>query len=200
MATRDNLGRFVKGEHQSTATEIQPGEHLSEVTEFKPGQRPHNAIEHKPTIVCAECGRKFEVAPHLLKRIGTLRKKYCSKECANRGQAKSRPAWNKGKPYLALRGENHPNWRGGHINRNRLDHIEWKQMRQQVLERDGNQCVDCGRSAVKLDVHHLEPWRIYQKDCIDGLITLCKRCHALREHALFREYGTTMREAVTCPL
>lgn len=51
------------------------------------------AAKPKVEIICAECGERFYVVPARA-RAGA---KYCGKVCANLGQPKNRPAWNKGK-------------------------------------------------------------------------------------------------------
>lgn len=68
-------------------------------------------------------------------------------------------------------------------------HPNWKAKRQEILARDGHQCIICG-SSVELQVHHRQylfvkatqrfkaPW-----DYPDHLmITLCSSCHS-RGHA-----------------
>lgn len=55
---------------------------------------------------------------------------------------------------------------------------KWKKKREEVFERYGKQCVECG-STKNIQVHHL----IYRKGHhlweynIDELIPLCKKCH-----------------------
>ncbi|GAA4511689.1 hypothetical protein GCM10023173_04730 [Sphingobacterium thermophilum] len=68
----------------------------------------------------------------------------------------------------------------------------WIEKRKAILERDGNKCVICERSDVKLIVHHrqyhfnkrlqkhVDPWDYTD----DLLITLCESCHS-RGHRLY---------------
>ena len=55
---------------------------------------------------------------------------------------------------------------------------KWKEKREEVFERYGKQCVECG-STKNIQVHHL----IYRKGHhlweynVDELIPLCKKCH-----------------------
>lgn len=55
---------------------------------------------------------------------------------------------------------------------------KWKKKREEVFERYGKQCVECG-STKNIQVHHL----IYRKGHhlweynVDELIPLCKKCH-----------------------
>lgn len=54
----------------------------------------------------------------------------------------------------------------------------WKKKREEVFERYGKQCVECGKTN-NLQVHHL----VYRKNRhlweynVDELIPLCKKCH-----------------------
>jgi 5-methylcytosine-specific restriction endonuclease McrA len=64
--------------------------------------------------------------------------------------------------------------------------IEWKNKRQEILQRDNNKCRNCG-TGEDLQVHHrqyhfnselgrfVEPWE-YSNPL---LVTLCKKCHGL---------------------
>lgn len=82
--------------------------------------------------------------------------------------------WNKGKEYLAIRGEKHPNWKGGKSFEPYT--IEWRpQLKKQVKERDGMLCQLCFTSK-KLSVHHID----YNKaNCsLTNLITLCLGCNS----------------------
>jgi len=74
-----------------------------------------------------------------------------------------------------MRGENHPQWRGGKS-------FEkygkgWKQVRCDIRYRDNHQCQLCGKKEIKrhFDVHHID----YDKKNLDpnNLITLCNGCH-----------------------
>lgn len=55
---------------------------------------------------------------------------------------------------------------------------KWKKKREEVFERYGKQCVECG-STKNIQVHHL----IYRKGHhlleynVNELIPLCKKCH-----------------------
>lgn len=55
---------------------------------------------------------------------------------------------------------------------------QWKKKREEVFERYGKQCVECGRSD-NIQVHHLvyrKGRHIWEYD-VDELIPLCKKCH-----------------------
>jgi ATP-dependent DNA helicase RecQ len=49
-------------------------------------------------------------------------------------------------------------------------------LRMEVLDRDGNKCVECG-SGVDLNVHHVLPEKFGGKTIPSNLITLCRDCH-----------------------
>lgn len=59
----------------------------------------------------------------------------------------------------------------------------WSEQRQRALERDGHQCVICGRDDI-VDVHHIRPFREYgvenhkQANQLTNLVTLCRSHHS----------------------
>ncbi len=59
----------------------------------------------------------------------------------------------------------------------RLDPISYKNLRHQVLRRDGWRCQSCGTIS-NLEVHHQEFRSHSGGDSEDNLITLCAPCHA----------------------
>ena len=89
-----------------------------------------------------------------------------------------------GKPRLNLRGENHPNWKGGITPiktklRNSLEYEEW---RKKVFERDLYTCQDCGEIGNYLHADHIKSFSEYPKlrfDIHNGR-TLCVDCHFFR--------------------
>lgn len=64
---------------------------------------------------------------------------------------------------------------------------DWDRIRLAVLERDNQQCVNCGKSAVNapLHVHHKMPLRSFpsyqEANQLDNLVSLCPRCHQRAE-------------------
>ncbi len=58
----------------------------------------------------------------------------------------------------------------------RLDPESYRQLCQQVLERDAWRCQSCGRST-DLQVHHIHRRSRLGDDTESNLITLCARCH-----------------------
>ena len=63
----------------------------------------------------------------------------------------------------------------------------WNALRQQVMNRDGNQCQVCGTSGNgrPLHVHHIKPFRSFSSpesaNQLQNLITLCPTCHRQAE-------------------
>ena len=63
----------------------------------------------------------------------------------------------------------------------RLDRRQWARVRRQALEAAGWRCQGCGRAG-RLECHHVTPlWRDPGQDpyALEGLATLCRRCHIL---------------------
>lgn len=61
----------------------------------------------------------------------------------------------------------------------RTTHTNWRNVRDEILERDQYCCTQCG-SNDNLDVHHLIPRRKGGKDVPENLLTLCEKCHVER--------------------
>jgi predicted restriction endonuclease len=60
----------------------------------------------------------------------------------------------------------------------RLDRVSYRELRRQVLRRDGWRCQICGRGE-NLDVHHRKRRSALGHDSETNLITLCRECHQL---------------------
>lgn len=60
---------------------------------------------------------------------------------------------------------------------NRLD----ENIRKAVLLRDGCQCMECGKTNTRLEVHHIKPRRVNGSNTLGNLITLCHICHQKTE-------------------
>ena len=58
----------------------------------------------------------------------------------------------------------------------RLDPDSYSKLCQQVLERDGWRCQNCG-SPNDLQVHHICPRSSLGDDVAENLVTLCDGCH-----------------------
>ena len=64
----------------------------------------------------------------------------------------------------------------------------WQNLRQQVLNRAGGRCENCGYQPWRpgqLQVHHRSYERIGHED-LNDLIVLCPRCH-MRLHGIHRQ-------------
>ena len=60
---------------------------------------------------------------------------------------------------------------------NRLDET----MRKSVILRDKCNCMECGKTKCKLEVHHIKPRRLNGSNTLGNLITLCEKCHQKTE-------------------
>ena len=60
---------------------------------------------------------------------------------------------------------------------NRLDET----MRKAVILRDKCNCMECGKTNCKLEVHHIKPRRLNGSNTLGNLITLCEKCHQKTE-------------------
>jgi 5-methylcytosine-specific restriction endonuclease McrA len=96
--------------------------------------------------------------------------------------SKGRIPWNKGIPYLAIRGENHPNWKGGTYSTERqvaMQRIEYKLWRESIFVRDDYTCQECNVRGGELNADHIKPWALYPElryELNNGR-TLCIDCH-----------------------
>ncbi|UBF23071.1 HNH endonuclease [Haloarcula virus HCTV-16] len=136
------------------------------------GVRRHHKQAHEESISkeeaeCSHCGTVFEYYPRVRSGI------YCSDECKARGAGLGDNQ----------DGENNTNWKGGHEG---IDYgPEWQSVRQNVLERDGYECLVCGSKksefGASLDVHHIVPVKRFNSlekaHRLENLVTLCRSHH-----------------------
>lgn len=61
----------------------------------------------------------------------------------------------------------------------------WKELRDQILTRDGHACVICNDTEV-LHIHHIDADNTHDEP--DNLVTLCSYCHA-RAHVELKKTG-----------
>jgi 5-methylcytosine-specific restriction endonuclease McrA len=73
------------------------------------------------------------------------------------------------------------------IPRLQLDPISYKNLRQEVLRRDGWRCQSCGTIS-NLEVHHRELRSHLGDDAERNLITLCTACHARMHRVRVKSY------------
>jgi len=80
-------------------------------------------------------------------------------------------------------GSDHRDWKGGSTE---YYHPDWSEIREEILQRDGETCRICDNSESRLSVHHIKPRSEFVEDgeydyesaCKRrNLITLCTSCH-----------------------
>lgn len=125
---------------------------------------------------CKICGISFYIRPIKKKKNGNS----CSKKCQNISNI-GKPTWNKGKPFLAVRGSKNPNWKGGvTLLREQLrKSLEYENWRKSILERDLYTCQWCYQIGGYLEVDHIKPWSLFPElrfNIANGR-TLCHDCH-----------------------
>lgn len=127
-----------------------------------------------------------------------------TRPCDNCGKPVSRPLWFASQSEMTFcdhacfgewkarnwTGEDNPCWRGG---RAPYYGANWKRQQREARRRDGHKCRYCGvdeslcRRA--LDVHHIVPFRMFDKtqtkqaNALSNLVSLCSSCHAYAERA-----------------
>lgn len=124
----------------------------------------------KTELVCEQCGDTYKIDPNEAERS-----RFCSVSCMNVWMSES------------FVGENSPMWNGGAVE---YYGPNWRSQRRKCLERDGYQCVICGRGVDELgqepDVHHIEPFKQYESsrlaNRLSNLVTLCRSHHMSTEH------------------
>jgi len=118
-------------------------------------------------IKCVACGIEFGVPKHR-----HLLSKYCSKKC-------------RAVHYKKLFSkEGNPNWAGGKI---KWRGKNWSKQRLRALERDEYRCQLCGSEDVRLEVHHIIPFRYFgiekyiEANKLSNLKVVCTICHIMIE-------------------
>lgn len=120
--------------------------------------------------------------------IEKMREAKIGKRASEETKAKmrGRTPWNKGKPFLEIKGEKNYRWKGGitSINRKIRTSLEYKLWRKSVFERDKYMCIWCGlisKKGIKVFLHadHIKPFALFPelRFAIDNGRTLCKDCH-----------------------
>lgn len=111
--------------------------------------------------ICPTCGKEFEAIHR--------DDKFCSQKCHLDNN------------HNIFKGENHPNWKGGITSENEKlrkskEYLEW---REQVLKRDNEQCIYCGKKDDKMNAHHILAWQFYPnlRFNVSNGVTVCQECH-----------------------
>lgn len=150
--------------------------------------------------------RKVKVCSYCEKEFSGRGKQFCSRHCSGKSNGfqvgskahpkaihnlvripykKGHTPWNKGIVWEALRGENHPNWKGGKKkskNGHMLSYKEYrayKDWQKAVFTRDKWDCQLCGNHGGELHADHIKPWIAYPElryDINNGR-ALCPPCH-----------------------
>jgi heterodisulfide reductase subunit B len=108
---------------------------------------------------CPSCFKSFETP--LRPRSNSVGR-YCSFECRNKG-------------YL---GKYHGKPAYGCASHRR----GWARIRKRHIAANNDFCVACGtRSGRRLQVHHIEPYRLSANNDSGNLVTACTKCHARLE-------------------
>jgi endogenous inhibitor of DNA gyrase (YacG/DUF329 family) len=143
------------------------------------------------TKLCLVCEKEFEAS--------NGRTKFCSPECQRKEHGiwvkenqsgENNPFYNKNhtletrkhlskvKKELFAQGILVPVMKGKGKGRSyvRSKDLEWRLLAEKIKNRDGNKCVLCN-STVRLDAHHIIPYRICKENKEENLITLCREHH-----------------------
>lgn len=126
-------------------------------------QACHAASVRRQDRECGWCGLAFNAKRHRAKGA----KVYCSRRCK----------------ADATVGPNHPLW----VEVRPVDDRGpgWEALAESIRERDGRSCQRCGAGETdrRLDVHHVEPYRVARNNHPDNLVSLCASCHKVVEHS-----------------
>lgn len=111
--------------------------------------------------ICPVCNITFCRYPSRKTKSGL---QFCSKKCYGK--------W--------ISRENNHMWKGGKSDTPYYYGVDWKKIRQKILERDGFKCRICGDKKI-LHIHHIVPSsefdRYNEANDFSNLITLCSCCH-----------------------
>lgn len=139
----------------------------------------NNPNSNRRVVECAQCGVSKSVP---LSVSENRENHYCSRGCYAEWLSEN------------LHGEDHPSYAGGHAWNYGPN---WRRQRRRTLERDNEQCVECGLTRDEhfevygddIDVHHKRPLATfpfvdeqYNRDwgavnALSNLVTCCTGCH-----------------------
>lgn len=131
----------------------------------------------RETVQCAQCGEEKEIWKSMINRRD---KHFCNKQCEGEWISENRT------------GENNPRYVEG----GRYYGENWQKARRAALERDGHECIECGKGREEqyaktgrdLNVHHITPIRKFDNPSnangLENLETLCSKCHFEKDEAM----------------
>lgn len=162
----------------------------------------------EPSKICPTCLKPFK------SKCWSSKAKYCSIECSAKAQSSPIPkclvCGKEVKKYNRklcsreckdkwLVGKEVWNYVGGRAAIGKYGSADWLRLAERIRLRDGNVCQNCGKppkAGKRLEVHHIEPYRVSQNDDESNLTSLCGSCHKIIEHKTFKELSLgTFRNA-----
>ena len=126
--------------------------------------------------ICKRCEKGFAFNAF---GVDVKKRKYCSKDCANKANAERNSLSKRGKknPMYGKKAWNYIDGRGG----KRHPTMRYWEWRRKVFNRDKNICQKCKKkfSRKKLVAHHKKSWKKYPKlrYKVGNGITYCRPCH-----------------------
>jgi len=145
------------------------------------GYRQYSPGRSGETVPCEQCGVGDHKSPAQLERNDHH---FCSPDCHKQWMSEN------------IVGEAHPDYEGGR--RTFRTGPNWRNQREEAIQRDDDQCVACGmsRAAHKqeygydIHVHHIEARRNFddleKANELSNLVTLCHSCHGTYEGSMLR--------------
>lgn len=139
----------------------------------------------RAAVWCAKCGQPFTVMA-----CKVAKRQFCSPECAGRKSARVRitcercgklsdpilPSQAAHRKFCSVRCSDRAHRKAPKGTQQRLYCQDWRDLRKEIVARDGGRCTTCG-SRFNLHVHHIRPWAESQNNSPENLTTLFSTCH-----------------------
>lgn len=135
-----------------------------------------STTEERATDTCCECGKTF----HRSHSGSRYTARFCSRSCFT--------AYRKGKPGPPRRRYTYVRRKRFGVKETLYRGREWKEQSAACKERDNHTCQRCGASRVRIDAHHIIPYRISHNNDLSNLTTLCRPCHNTVEAEYWRQH------------